>query len=811
MQHGGITRGLVALLVLACVSVELHAAVPTAVAEALRARAASKGEVRLIVQVADPGDQFAKLPPAARQAREQQIARLQDHLASRAQQPGMREVVRFRTIPFMVFTANADAVAKLASLPEVLSLQEDIPEYPTLASSIPIVGAGTAWAAGFDGTGQVIAVLDTGVDTTHPYFPPAKLVAEACFSTNSVADKSQSVCPGQASSSTAAGSGKNCPTNILGCSHGTHVAGIAVGNRGTGPNTGVAKGAKLIPIQVFSCISSSSNCTGTASAGSYPSDQILALEHLLLLSSSIDIAAVNMSLGSSLAFTSQGDCDLGNAARKAALDNLRAVGIATIVASGNGSRRDALSQPGCISTVISVGNTTDADAIASTSNVASFLDLLAPGSEITSAFPGGSEVTESGTSMAAPHVAGAWAVLRQAQPEATVDELLAALRLTATVVNDQRPAENPPPPGRVLPAGSVTDMRRINLDLALGSLTAPQPEIETNPVAGSVLDLGDVAFAAMGAEFDLEVTNSGEEELTLSCGISGAQSSHFSMIACPAAVVATASVDISLRCEPLAVGELSATLTVTSNDSSEPTLNYMLQCTGLGVEIGTQPVAGSALTFGGVLFNTNSPDLSVQVNNIGNQSLSLSCGIVGTDPEQFAISACPATVTGGEQTLVSVRCEPDSQGSFSADLQISSNDPDENLLSFPLSCYGLAPEIASDPAPGSELDFGTSRAGEDNSVQFISLSNVGDGELQLSCAVVGSAPESFSVINCPASIAAGNQVNLELRCNPGSIGELDAQLQITSNDEDEALLNFDLKCLGLPPENVFTDSFEQNQ
>jgi hypothetical protein len=571
MKQGDIKRGCLAwLLALACGSADVHAAVPAAVADALRARAASKGEVRLIVQFAAPGGRFAELPAAARASREQQIASLQTNLANRALQPGMRELGRFRTIPFMVFSADAHAVDRLANLPEVIGLQEDIPEYPTLASSIPIIGADTAWTAGYDGTGQVIAVLDTGVNTSHPYFPPAKLVAEACFSTNSVVEKSQSLCPGQASSSTAAGSGQNCPANVIGCTHGTHVAGIAVGNNGTGPNIGVAKGAGLITVQVFSCLSGSQNCTGSRSAGSFPSDQILALEHVLLLSSSIDIAAVNMSLGTNATYSDQVACNADNAARKDAIDNLRAVGIATVIASGNSGSRTGLSRPGCISTAISVGNTTDADDISSNSNVADFLTLLAPGTDIISAAPGGLEVSNTGTSMSAPHVAGAWAVVRQAHPAASINDILQALRLTATSVNDQRMD------------GTVTDMRRINLDLALGWLDALEPEIETNPVSGSELDFGQVRIDETSVSQFIALANTGDGDLLIqSCDLQGAEAGSFNINSCPATIPASTQVELELQCQPQATGALAAQLHINSNDTDEALLSFELTCEGL--------------------------------------------------------------------------------------------------------------------------------------------------------------------------------------------------------------------------------------
>ena len=90
------------------------------------------------------------------------------------------------------------------------------------------------------------------------------------------------------------------------------------------------------------------------------------------------------------------------------------------------------------------------------SNVASFLDVYAPGVSITSSVPGGIGIaTWPGTSMSAPHVAGAWAILKEAAPNATVDEVLAAFKDTGTLVDDTRSG------------GTVQDIPRINVDLAL--------------------------------------------------------------------------------------------------------------------------------------------------------------------------------------------------------------------------------------------------------------------------------------------------------------------------------------------------------
>jgi hypothetical protein len=427
---------------------------------ALLDKAASTGEVRVIVGFDAPFQPEGRISAASRQAQRQAIQSRGNQLLAGLQGRGFRENRRYRQIPYMALTVSADALQHLAKSPLVTSIEEDRPAKPTLASSTSVIGAPLAWAEGYDGSGQAIAVLDTGVDKTHPWFTTggSKVVSEACYSTTSQAQKTTSFCPGGVADSTAAGSGLNCHPSIDGCDHGTHVAGIAAGNAGAGPDFGAARGADVIAMQVFSqkddpayCWPQSNPCVTTFSA-----DLIAAMERVLELKDSFAIAAVNMSLGGGRYFN-QATCDASNGATKAAVDNLRSFGIATVVASGNDGWKDSISWPGCLSSAVSVGATTDADAIASFSNIYPQLHLLAPGVNIVSSVPGGGVASFNGTSMATPLVAGAWAVLKQAAPAAGVDTILAALQSTATPVDDLRPA------------GGELDLPRINLDLALGN------------------------------------------------------------------------------------------------------------------------------------------------------------------------------------------------------------------------------------------------------------------------------------------------------------------------------------------------------
>ena len=165
----------------------------------------------------------------------------------------------------------------------------------------------------------------------------------------------------------------------------------------------------------------------------WESDQIRGLERVFLLRETHQIAAVNMRLGGG---RYEASCDGTFPAMAAAIESLRSVGIATVISSGNNGYGDATTQPGCVSAALTVGATTKADAVAPYSNSASFVDLLAPGSAINSSIPGGAFVSWNGTSMAAPHGAGALAVLRSAYPAASVGSLEAALKQTGIPVAD---------------------------------------------------------------------------------------------------------------------------------------------------------------------------------------------------------------------------------------------------------------------------------------------------------------------------------------------------------------------------------------
>ncbi|MCS6841795.1 MAG: S8 family serine peptidase [Roseiflexus sp.] len=360
------------------------------------------------------------------------FAQVQEHVVAAAAAAGAREVARLRTLPIVVLEAPRAVIERLEDHPQVAYIAEDMLAVPHLTSSVALVSADLVHQES-TGAGVAIAILDTGVDAAHPFFG-GRVIAEACFSTNNPGDGATSLCPGGATE--LIGPGAAAPCSVAACDHGTHVAGIAAGNRG------VAPGAALIAVQVFSRIA---NCSAfslpSPCALGYVADQLRALDWLASTRFDPPLAVINLSLGTGT-FSSVAACESNpnGAALKSAIAVLRTQGIITVASSGNNGNPQALSLPACLSNVVSVGATTKTmpDQVASFSNSAPFLTLLAPGVAITSSVPGGSFASRSGTSMAAPHVSGALALLRSARPGYTPDAYMSALVSTGQPVTDPR-------------------------------------------------------------------------------------------------------------------------------------------------------------------------------------------------------------------------------------------------------------------------------------------------------------------------------------------------------------------------------------
>ncbi|MFC1796054.1 S8 family serine peptidase [Pseudomonadota bacterium] len=763
-------------------------------------KAEREGPQRVIVGLDSGFVPEGRLKAVAAASQRRRISNIQTSVMTSLSGLAAVERRRFRHIPFMVLEAGAPALKRLATSSMVLSLVEDRAERPIMSSSNAVIGSPDAWAAGYEGSGWTVAILDTGVDKTHPFFATrSKVVSEACYSTTLQSQKSSSVCPDGVSASVLPGSGLNCPLEVEGCTHGTHVAGSVAGDDQMGPNFGVARSSGIIAIQVFSSFDSVGTCRGpstTPCALAYVSDQVAGLERVYDLRNDFNIAAVNMSLGGA-AYSDPVECDANEEMRKAAIDTLRSVGIATVVASGNSGSRDTVSTPACISSAVSVGSTTDGDAVSSFSNVADFLDLLAPGSSITSSVPGGGTSTWNGTSMATPHVAGAWAVLKQKSPAADVESILGAFRDTGTSVDDSRSN------------GTVTDMRRINVNLALNAFGPPLPEYDSTPAGGAIFDFGEVPVETAADALELQVRNLGNAELTLACSIEGENPAAFFISECPPTLAMNQTATVSFVCQPQQPSPHTALLYLDTNDPDEARVSYQLDCQGTAPEFESIPTAGSEIDFGLVPVTAVSESEAIQVQNLGNAALLINCSLTGDDVASFIISGCPPSLDPLVNANIDLHCDPGSVGSKSAALELATNDADEADLSFNLACFGTAPEFDSTPAPGSDLDFGEVLSGTMSDTLMVQVDNLGDAELTVECAVSGEDAALFEIVQCPETVGeTADQVLVN--CQPLEPGEFLASLDLLTNDDDESELSYGLICTG-QTDALFIDGFEPQE
>ncbi|MFB7228233.1 S8 family serine peptidase [Streptomyces fimicarius] len=263
----------------------------------------------------------------------------------------------------------------------------------SLDKSTKQVGADLAWAAGYDGTGTKVAVLDTGADAEHPDLQ-GRITASENFTDSADTEDRQG--------------------------HGTHVA-STVGGSGAasdGKNKGVAPGADLLVGKVL-------NDSGSGAASWIIAGMEWAVDH------KADV--VSMSLGSA----EPTDCT--DPMSLAATELGKNKDTLFVVAAGNlGPSLNTVSSPGCAPGVLTVGAVDRDDSTANFSSRGPAIvshtlkpEIAAPGVAISAAAAGGrgsqAYRSMSGTSMATPHVAGAAAVVKQRHPEWTAQQLKAAL------------------------------------------------------------------------------------------------------------------------------------------------------------------------------------------------------------------------------------------------------------------------------------------------------------------------------------------------------------------------------------------------
>lgn len=347
-----------------------------------------------------------------------------------------RIYTKWRVVPGFAATVDDTELERLRNDPNVISIEPDLGGSVTAAANEEsiglngeLIGLGAVQALGYDGTGSTVAVLGTGV-SPHPDLKD-RIIEERCYCAFA---NGKGCCPNGATEQFGNGAARDD------LPHETGVAGVIAGSGGIAPR-GIAPGAKIVALRV-------ADATGNIA---WTSQVISALDWIA--ASPLHVDAVNMSFA--IGFLSNSACDGDNPALTDALARVRARGVVLVAASGNDAATKGIRPPACIGGVLSVGavyhtnlasasllgctdEPAEVDRVTCFSNSAAQLDLLAPGYGVRTAFKMFGVSSASGTSFAAPHVAGAVALLRQINPQLTPDAIEELLESTGRPIVDSR-------------------------------------------------------------------------------------------------------------------------------------------------------------------------------------------------------------------------------------------------------------------------------------------------------------------------------------------------------------------------------------
>ncbi len=331
--------------------------------------------------------------------------------------PSLRDVRAFE--PATAFSARVPVadVERLSQVPGVELVEWDAPvhaanDLATRFGGVDAVVDGRGYTGDRDGSettysrnDTVAAVLDTGIDVSHPDLDGGKVIAFVD-------------CVGGSCTPTPAFD--DDPTG-----HGTHVAATLAGTGdGTAAYRGVAPGAALVGIKVL-------NGAGDGIVG----DLRRGIDWAVANRGAYGIKVLNLSVQGA-------DCQ-ANAALTDAIETAFRRGLLVVVAAGNrGPNPCSVTYPGDVAEALTVGSVRDpgeggwsmelTSGRGPTASGRTKPDVVAPGVAIRSAKPGGGYHNKSGTSMATPYVAGLALLLIDARPDATAAQLFGAIVDTAS-------------------------------------------------------------------------------------------------------------------------------------------------------------------------------------------------------------------------------------------------------------------------------------------------------------------------------------------------------------------------------------------
>lgn len=312
----------------------------------------------------------------------------------------------------------------------------------------------------------------------------------------------------------------------------------------------------------------------------------------------------------------------------------------------------------------------------------------------------------------------------------------------------------------------------------------------------------------------LEIIEVGDMDLTVSASILGITNSGGFKVS-PSSMVlpdGSSSQFFTIECNPISVGIHSAQLQLTTNVSTPTTFSYPLQCEGLaGANFTSNPQPNQTWTLGKTPIG-QMLSRPLQITETGDAELKITSTLKGIDAADFKVSPSEIIIPDGSPSQVfNVECTPSKIGVLNATLELSSNNPQNPLVSYPLVCEGsdsaTTGTFSSLPPIGQPIQFGKVSLGQMVN-RPLEITETGTTTLNLSASITGTNASDFKISPNSMTLQDGSPAQVfNIECRPQAEGIRTATLQLITNNSISPLgttlppmpTSYPLECEGTPP------------
>ncbi len=335
-----------------------------------------------------------------------------------------------------------------------------------------------------------------------------------------------------------------------------------------------------------------------------------------------------------------------------------------------------------------------------------------------------------------------------------------------------------------------------------------------SPTTGSPLNFGTpIALYMTGTtSFELTAQTGTVDQLIIySAEVSGTHAAYFQRTEptnaqFPLAISPGQKATFTVACTPKIAGTLTANLVVSTNVDAVPILTFPLTCEGVAATYTASLTKGSSIDFGETAVNSTLTNNSLVINNNNSAQLQIAASLSGGNKGDFTVSPTSFTLDNGQSQVLNLQCTPKAGGERKTKLVLTTNDPTQLTVEYPLICEGLAPKIVLTPSY-TDVVFGSAKPGQSIS-KTISFTNQGNQDLNVK--VSHSLVAGFAMVTIPIefNLVPGSSDTIGLTCTPQASGEsYSATVTLDTNDPQQPKIEYKLTCSATDDTAPLYDSF----